>query len=65
MIVCTCGHRVKVINDTVNCALARYDRMNERCVVYGTYCKPCYEQFKKDGEVLFNEGEENKWMRGK
>jgi len=39
-----------------------YDEHNQRCVYYVTVCEDCYDNYEKDGIVLHDEGEENKWL---
>ena len=63
MIIATCGHKLKEEEELgINCTLAGYTREGDRCLEYVCYCKECYDQSVKDGIVLFDEGEENKWI---
>jgi len=62
MITLTCGHTVEDIDDANDIALASYNREHKRCVDYVSYCVACYEDAKQAGFVLFDEGEENKWL---
>ena len=63
-IIATCGHDVEHISHLWDCTLAEYDRKNKRCLSYVSYCKECYDQAVLDGIVLFDQGEENKWLGG-
>lgn len=65
MIIATCGHEVEHISHLWYCTIAEYNRKNERCLSYVCYCKKCYDEAEEDGMVLFDEGEENKWLGGK
>ena len=65
MIQGSCGHTVEHISHLWYCTLGEYNRKNERSLAYVAYCKQCYDQAIKDGIVLFDEGEENKWLGGK
>jgi len=66
MIIATCGHTLTEDEDQgINCSLMGYTRENTRCIEYVTYCTGCYLRAVKDGSVLFDEGEENKWLGGK
>jgi hypothetical protein len=66
MIIATCGHALTEDEDQgINCSLMGYTRENTRCIEYVTYCTGCYLRAVKDGSVLFDEGEENKWLGGK
>ena len=62
MITCTCGHTVDDMDDTVNCSIRGWSRDYTPSVYYVCYCVPCYEDAKQAGDVLFDEGEENKWL---
>jgi len=59
----SCGHTVENGDDLVVCVLARYDRQDDRCVHYVAYCQPCYKEAQDAGEVLYDEGEVNKWLQ--
>lgn len=66
MIIATCGHTLTEDEDQgINCSLMGYTREDNRCIKYVTYCTKCYLRAVKDGSVLFDEGEENKWLGGK
>ena len=66
MIIATCGHTLTEDEDQgINCSLMGYTRENTRCIEYVTYCTGCYLRAVKDGSVLFDESEENKWLGGK
>ena len=66
MIVATCGHTLTEEEDLgINCTLMGYTRENTRCIDYVSYCTECYLRAVKDGLVLFNKDEENKWLGGK
>jgi hypothetical protein len=63
MIIATCGHALTQEEDMgINCSIKAYTRENTRCIEYVCYCTDCYNHAVKDGYVLFDEGEENKWM---
>jgi len=62
MITCTCGHTVDDMDDTVNCSIRGWSRDYTPSVDYVCYCVACYEDAKQAGFVLFDEGEENKWL---
>ena len=64
VITATCGHQLQSFDDLVNCSLTDYTREGTRAVAYVSYCKPCYKRACKEGWVLFDEGEENKWLGG-
>jgi hypothetical protein len=64
MIIATCGHSVDDIDDLVNCSLTDYTHEGDRAIAYVLYCKMCYTKAHKDGYVLYDEGEENKWLKG-
>ena len=66
MIIASCGHKLtEEENLGINCTLANYTREGTRCLEYVCYCKRCYDDVVSEGLVLFNEGEENKWLGGK
>lgn len=65
MITATCGHKVEHISHLWECTLAGYTVKGDRCLEYVSYCKQCYDEAVKDGIVLFDEGEENKWLGDK
>jgi len=62
MIIATCGHQVDDVDELVNCSLTEYSREGDRAIAYVSYCKMCYEEACKGGYVLYDEGEENKWL---
>ena len=61
-ITASCGHTVKDYDDLIQCALARYDRMDDRCIHYALYCESCYKQEQKEGNVLYTELDEKEWL---
>jgi hypothetical protein len=60
--IASCGHSVDFDDELVQCALARYDRLDDRCIHYGSYCKSCYEREQKEGNVLYTELDEKEWI---
>jgi hypothetical protein len=50
------------MDDTVNCSIRGWSRDYTPSVDYVCYCVACYEDAKQAGFVLFDEGEENKWL---
>jgi len=62
VITLTCGHTVDNIDDTVYCSIRGWSREHRPSVDYVSYCVACYEDAKQAGFVLFDEGEENKWL---
>lgn len=65
MIVASCGHRVEHVSDLWDSTLRAYDRVGNRAVEYASLCKPCRDQAVANGDVLYDQGEENKWLGGK
>lgn len=64
-IILTCGHKIEDFDDEIQCAVAGYSRSFGRAVFYKSLCKQCYDEYEKDGMILHDEGEENKWLGGK
>jgi hypothetical protein len=62
MITLTCGHTIEDLDDAVNCSIRGWTRDHRPAVDYMSYCASCYEDAKQSGFVLFDEGEENKWL---
>jgi hypothetical protein len=60
----SCGHIITDDEELVTCALARYDRMNERCIHYSSLCKQCYREAVDNDEVLRTVDEEDAWLTG-
>ena len=58
----TCGHTLQSFDDIVHCSLTDYTREGDRAIAYVSYCKICYERACKEGYVLYDKGEENKWL---
>jgi len=58
----TCGHEVENIDDLKTVALAEYSRLNQRCVSYSSVCESCYKKAELEGIILYDQGEENKWL---
>jgi len=50
------------MDDTVYCSIRGWSREHRPSVDYVSYCVACYEDAKQAGFVLFDEGEENKWL---
>jgi hypothetical protein len=50
------------MDNTVYCSIRGWSRDYTPSVDYVCYCVPCYEDAKQAGFVLFDEGEENKWL---
>jgi hypothetical protein len=65
MITGSCGHTVEDMSQLMDCSIGDYDEYNQRCVYYVTVCKDCHDKYEKDGIILYDEGEENKWLRVK
>ena len=63
-VIATCGHAVKDLDDLVDLSLASYARDGGRAVSFVSYCSECAELARRDGEVLYDQGEENKWLGG-
>ena len=64
-IILSCGHKVEDFDDEIHGAVADYARDNTRAISYMALCKQCYDEYEKDGMILHDEGEENKWLYGK
>jgi hypothetical protein len=58
----SCGHILNDDEESVVCALARYDRQDDRCIHYVAYCLACYEQELANGDVLLTELDEKSWL---
>ena len=65
MIIASCGHNVEHISHLWNCTVKSYTPAGKRALEYTALCKKCYDSYEEDGEVLYDEGEENKWINGK
>ena len=46
-------------------SIADYDEWGERAVMYGWYCPKCRDRAHREGRLLYDEGEENKWLGGR
>ena len=64
-IIASCGHEVEDISHLWDCTVAAYTREGKRALEYTSLCKECYDWREREGSVLHDEGEENKWMNGK
>lgn len=64
-IIASCGHEVEHLSHLWNYSVAGYSRDCSRAVHYMALCKQCYDEYEKDGMILHDEGEENKWLGGK
>lgn len=62
-IIASCGHEVEHLSHLWNYSVGDYDRDGSRAVSYMSLCKECYDEHEKDGLILHDEGEENKWLR--
>jgi len=58
----SCGHQVESMEDSHDASLADYDELGEACVVYAWICRDCKEQAHREGRLLYDQGEENKWL---
>ena len=65
MIIASCGHEVEHISHLRDCTVAAYTREGNRALEYTSLCKECYDWHEREGLVLHDEGEENKWVNGK
>ena len=65
MITLTCGHTVEDIDDANDIALASYNRENNRCVDYVSYCDECYDAALDRGEVLLTVDDEDVWLQSR
>lgn len=64
-IIASCGHKIQDFDDEIHCSVAGYAKDCSRAVFYMVVCKQCHDEYKKDGMILYDEGEENKWLGGK
>lgn len=60
----SCGHELENGDDGVFLATAEFDRMNNRCISYGSYCPECAKEYEAEGYVLHTELEEQTWLSG-
>jgi len=58
----SCGHQVESMKDSHDVSLADYDELGEACVVLARVCRDCKEQAHREGRLLYDQGEENKWL---
>ena len=65
MITLTCGHTVEDIDDANDIALASYNREDNRCVDYVSYCDECYDDALDRGEVLLTVEDEDVWLQSR
>jgi hypothetical protein len=63
-IILSCGHGVNDYEDSITCEISSYDRLNERCIVCGVYCKSCYEIYSAEGLIINTDEEAQKWLSG-
>lgn len=63
-VIATCGHAVEDLDDLIHLSLASYARDASRAVSFVCYCSACADRARRDGEVLYDQGEENKWLGG-
>lgn len=63
--IASCGHKVQSPHYPFNRAIADYDELGNRAVYYMSLCPECFTKYQKDGIILHDEGEENKWLGGK
>ena len=60
----TCGHELSIERDAVSgVAVKGYMREGDRCIDFRSLCADCEADYEKDGMVLHNKEEENKWLR--
>lgn len=50
------------MDQCVTVTIADYDEYGDRAVLYGWYCQACRDLAHREGRLLYNEGEENKWL---
>ena len=62
---CSCGHEVDDMDQCVTVTIADYNEWGEPAVMYGWYCQACRDQAHREGRLLYDEGEENKWLGGR
>jgi hypothetical protein len=58
----SCGHQVKSMTDAFDVSLADYDELGEACVIYARVCEDCRDLAHQEGRLLYDQGEENKWV---
>ena len=58
----SCGHQVEDMTDGHDISLADYDELGEACVVYAWVCGACRDLAHREGRLLYDQGEENKWL---
>lgn len=59
----TCTHTVENIGDVTHfIALASYNRKNQQCVDYVSYCDECYKKALDGGYVLLTADDEAAWL---
>jgi hypothetical protein len=58
----SCGHQVESIDESVDVSLADYDELGEACVILARVCESCRHLAHREGRLLYDQGEENKWL---
>ncbi len=59
----TCGHELSIEREAVSgVSVKGCTREGESCVDFRSLCADCEADYEKDGMVLHNEEEENKWL---
>lgn len=58
----SCGHEVQDMTDGFDVSPADYDELGEACVVYAWVCGSCRDLAHREGRLLYDQGEENKWL---
>ncbi len=65
-VIASCGHQLTEAEDLgIALHITGYDREEERCIYYGSYCGRCARKFRAGGYVLETEQEWQDWLSGK
>ena len=65
-IIGSCGHGVEDFDDLFSVATKAWDITEEgwvRCIHYSSVCEDCYKDYEREGNILYTDEEETKWLR--
>lgn len=65
-IIATCGHQVKDLDETIQCATKAWEIGEDgwvKAIHYQSLCKACYKEYQVERGVLYTEQEEINWLK--
>lgn len=58
----SCGHEVEHLSHLWDYSVKEYTAEGNPAIAYVALCKDCFDYLAQEGQILYNEDEENEWL---